>query len=406
LEADVVVVGAGHNGLVAAALLAREGLDVLVLERRDVAGGAIAEEELVPGHMFPTCAYALHLLHERVVEEVGLALPELRPVGEKAFVLRGEVVRESEVGERIGDEYVAWNNRWERAVAVVDQFVLREAPSADEVRAAVREADVEDFLDLSYDQLLVQSFHDEPARRLLAPTLPIRSDRPGSPLAYAYFRTETVRAERYQGVPVAGMRAVADAFAAAAELAGVRIEYGCEVTRLRGDGVDVGGRSVRARAVLSCLDPARTAALAGYAVVFDAEPPATKIHVVVREQVPVDGLTYVLDDDGLIEVQPHDPQRLSLYLPFARPQPQRALARVRQLFGVDGEVVVHEPDELERRLALTGGSIHHGTQGALDRPGPETPISGLFLCGAGAHPGGEVSGVPGWHAANAVRRIL
>lgn len=49
---DVIVVGGGHNGLIAAAYLAKQGLDVLVLERRHVLGGAAVTEELMPGFKF------------------------------------------------------------------------------------------------------------------------------------------------------------------------------------------------------------------------------------------------------------------------------------------------------------------------------------------------------------------
>ena len=55
---DIVVVGAGHNGLVAAAYLARAGRRVLLLERRDVVGGIAVTEELIPGYRFSTCADA------------------------------------------------------------------------------------------------------------------------------------------------------------------------------------------------------------------------------------------------------------------------------------------------------------------------------------------------------------
>jgi phytoene dehydrogenase-like protein len=71
-EWDVIVVGAGHNGLACAAYLARGGLRVLVLERRDVLGGAAVTEEPWPGYRISTASYVVSLLPPRIVSELGL----------------------------------------------------------------------------------------------------------------------------------------------------------------------------------------------------------------------------------------------------------------------------------------------------------------------------------------------
>ncbi|KAL9158553.1 hypothetical protein ABFS82_08G076600 [Erythranthe guttata] len=70
---DALVIGGGHNGLTAAAYLARSGLSVAVLERRHVLGGAAVTEELIPGFKFSRCSYLQSLLRPAVVEELELA---------------------------------------------------------------------------------------------------------------------------------------------------------------------------------------------------------------------------------------------------------------------------------------------------------------------------------------------
>ena len=69
---DVIIVGGGHNGLVSAAYLARQGLDVLVLERRHVVGGAAVTEELYPGFKFSRASYLAGLLRPSIITELGL----------------------------------------------------------------------------------------------------------------------------------------------------------------------------------------------------------------------------------------------------------------------------------------------------------------------------------------------
>ncbi|KAI5581533.1 hypothetical protein POPTR_007G025300v4 [Populus trichocarpa] len=69
---DALVIGAGHNGLTAAAYLAGSGLSVAVLERRHVIGGAAVTEELIPGFKFSRCSYLQSLLRPSLIKELEL----------------------------------------------------------------------------------------------------------------------------------------------------------------------------------------------------------------------------------------------------------------------------------------------------------------------------------------------
>ncbi|KAJ4714409.1 pyridine nucleotide-disulfide oxidoreductase domain-containing protein 2 [Melia azedarach] len=84
---DALVIGGGHNGLTAAAYLARGGLTVAVLERRHVIGGAAVTEELIPGFKFSRCSYLQSLLRPSIIREL-----ELTRRGLKLFKATSDVL--------------------------------------------------------------------------------------------------------------------------------------------------------------------------------------------------------------------------------------------------------------------------------------------------------------------------
>lgn len=71
-EYDAIIIGGGHNGLTAAAYLAKSGRRVLVLERRHLLGGAAVTEEIFPGFKYSVCSYVVSLLRPEVIQELQL----------------------------------------------------------------------------------------------------------------------------------------------------------------------------------------------------------------------------------------------------------------------------------------------------------------------------------------------
>ena len=69
---DIIVVGAGHNGLTAASYMAKAGLDVLVLEKNEWIGGAAVSRELYPGWKYSNCSYVCSLLRPEIMRDLEL----------------------------------------------------------------------------------------------------------------------------------------------------------------------------------------------------------------------------------------------------------------------------------------------------------------------------------------------
>src|SRR6188508_640666 len=110
---DVVVVGAGHNGLTCAAYLAAAGISVCIVERRDVVGGAAVTEEFHPGFRNSTASYTVSLLNPMVIRDLrlhehGLRVAE-RPYANFLPLPDGRAFRLG--GEQTQVEVARWSRR-------------------------------------------------------------------------------------------------------------------------------------------------------------------------------------------------------------------------------------------------------------------------------------------------------
>src|SRR5690606_29338616 len=141
-EIDVVIIGGGHNGLVCAFYLARAGLKVTVLERRDVVGGAAVTEEFHPGFRNSVASYTVSLLNPRVIADMdlhahGLRIVERRasnflPLDDRESLVTGPGRTRAEVArfsardaERLDD----YGRRLDDVVDVIRALLLRTPPN-------------------------------------------------------------------------------------------------------------------------------------------------------------------------------------------------------------------------------------------------------------------------------------
>jgi phytoene dehydrogenase-like protein len=284
---DAVVVGGGHNGLAAAAYLARAGLSVLVLERLDRTGGAAVSAEAFPGRpaRLSRYSYLVSLMPEQLIEDLDLdvrlasrttasytpAFRDGRATGLLVERPEGEATRRSFADLTGGDaEYEAWREFYADVADlahVVAPTLLSPLPTERTIRGQVDPGIWRDFVTEPLGAAIERRFGDDTVRGVVATDALIgtfASMRDSSLVQNRAFLYHLIGNETGEWrVPVGGMGAVTDALTRAAAKAGAEIITSAGVSGIRdtGDGAEVtwhdGGRShtVTARHVLANVAP-------------------------------------------------------------------------------------------------------------------------------------------------------
>ena len=522
---DIIIVGGGHNGLVAACYLAKAGLKTLVLERREIVGGGSVTEEIHPGFRCSTLAHSTgpflpHIFKDLDLKRHGLEFIEpdvrvlaLNPNGRSICLYRDQSQTVSElktVSAHDAKSYPEFERSFSRIGRVLAPLMTMTPPSIDKPAAA-------EMWNLGKLGLSFRSLGKQDAYRLLR----------WGPMAVAdlvaeWFETETLRSliaargifgafagpwsagtstglllqAALDGNAIGpsvflkgGMGALTGALANAALNAGVEIRTSAAVVRIETSEdkaskvVLKSGEEISARAIVSNADPRTT--LLNLVDPVDLDPSfLSKIQnyrasgVSAKINLALSGLPRfvgVETDDlhetgsrlsGRIHIGPDidylerafdaakygdyspapymdihlpsltDPALapagvhvMSIYVQYApyklkhgdwnSRRDEFAEKVIDVLAGYAPnlkEMIVARqiitPLDLEQTYGLRGGHIHHGEQ-SLDqfftfRPiigwaQYRAPIKGLYLCGAGTHPGGGVTGASG---ANAAREII
>jgi len=502
---DVVIVGGGHNGLAAAAYLARAGRSVCVLERRSVLGGSCVTEELMPGARFSSCAYIVSSLCPEVIDDLELTRYGLEmystealnfvmgPARDHLFIWRDidRTVRGIEERSRHdAANFIEFGARLRLFGETIRPFVMSSPPALSEVVAkfeSMGRVDLfHDFAMLSIGDLLDRYFESETLKAVLMFSALVSTiagpNSSGSAYEFSHHSWGVFEGQfgRF-GYARGGMGSIAEALAASARAAGAEIVLDAAVHRVLTDrravvGVELDdGTVLRTATVVSNVDP-RTTLLV---LVDPGElPPETRRRVGLIDMRGSMGRVHFLVDrlpeyEGLpsgegpqhaaftlLGVSRAEFERcwaaqlegslvsdypIELLIPsvsepgLAPPGLHTLTSGVQQLpfhlssgdwdsrsdefvdrvvksisrFSPGFESSIREslaitPLDLQRTYGLPEGNIFHGAMSLnqlfASRPvagsnGYGTPIRGLYLCGAGMHPGGAVMGAAGRNAA-------
>jgi len=299
-ETDVVIIGAGHNGLTCAAYLAAAGLRVQLVERRKVVGGAAVTEEFHPGFRNSVAAYTVSLLNPKIATDLKLAEHGLRiverraqnflPAPDGSYLLTGEGRTEASVAKLSAHDAGAidgFSRELENIADVLRQFVLRAPPNLVEGfgTRAIGEAfnalgtanllrtltleQQRNLLDLftrSAGEMLDERFENDLVKALFGFDAIVGNYASPYAAGSAYVMLHHAFGEvngkkGVWGHAIGGMGAITQAMAKAARVAGaeIRLEAGVReviVENGRASGVVLdNGESVRAKYVASNVNP-------------------------------------------------------------------------------------------------------------------------------------------------------
>ncbi len=288
---DVVILGAGHNGLTCGAYLARAGLKVLVLERRNVIGGAAVTEEFAPGFRTSTFSYLMSLLHPKVIRDLGLrdlgltVLPATDlfcPIGpDNHIIMSGDVARTARefarFSRRDGAAYPEFDAYLNEAADIVRKLLFDTPvdPSRRDFRG-LRDVwklawkyrrigrnfyRVVDLLTMSADDYLARWFEHGVTRAVLGYYCSIGTfagpKTPGSAYVVLHHHMGEHEGAGGWGFIRGGMGAISESIAAAGRRHGLEIRTDAEVAKVEVAGgrvtrvVTVAGDAYEARAVAS-----------------------------------------------------------------------------------------------------------------------------------------------------------
>jgi len=279
LSYDAIVVGAGHNGLVAAAYLARAGLRVCVVERSEVIGGATISEAVWPGWTVSAASYVCSLLDPRIVDELDLpshgysvyrksaASFTPLPDGRSLLLTRDENENAREIArfsKRDVDGHARFAQEVARLGAALNASFEAPSPSLDVFDAKTRatfDGSAADFVERHVETPVLQAemVNDGLIGTYAGPRTP------GTGYVLVHHNAgQALGIQGAWGFVRGGMGAVARAIAGAALAAGVSIRTASPVARIlcdrgRARGVVLDdGTDIRAKAVLSNADPKTT----------------------------------------------------------------------------------------------------------------------------------------------------
>ena len=517
MDYDAIIVGSGHNGLVAAFYLARAGKRVLVVEAREIIGGCCVTEELIPGFRFSTCAQLVWALRPKIIQEMGLY--ERGLVIDKKQSLRllldGRYLYSSQPPARVASDedraafpseiakfsqadakaFPRWQEFWSRISRILGPYLLQPPPHRHELYAhcsdpADRRA-LDAVLTTSIADLADQFFESDLMRDVGAAAPDIGSGYDvGTGLLQSVWFTLGSYSETGEVVPNGyvrgGMGQITALMGEAVREIGVEIRTNTPVAQIvvedgQARGIElVSGEQIKADTVISNVDPKRTFLRLVDPVHLEAPflkrvhglrtevGTCLKLHCALSEFPEyriAPGLTAEQLRRAVLNIEPNRQYREAawhaaeqgelpdkpivqaytpnIYDPSLAPPGHYAWSafiywvpvRLRRgtweerreetaehLFKLMDDYApnfsravldyaLFTPADLEQRMYLTDGNIHHvdgtNTQLLWQRPLEElahyrTPIQKLYLCGAGMHPWGEVSGAPGHNAAHVV----